>query len=422
MKKNARRSVANQEAACRIEDLWDDDLRVLVQQGLHALVMKVGFDGVRRLLEQERTALCGPRYQHQRGRGARRGGHVKSSLPFGGRRVSVLRPRVVDLQGQEIPLPLWDELASTDVMSERAFRQMVVGVASRKFARSLEPLPQGMQERGTSRSSVSRLFVAATAKRLDRLMNRDISGLDIVAVYLDGLHFREHVVLVAMGLDVEGEKHILGIRDGATENEIACTGLLSDLVVRGLRPDRTRLFVIDGAKGLRRSVANVFGERALVQRCQFHKVRNVVGHLPDSMLPSVRATMRQAYKCQDWQKAMRMLQNLARSLKDRWPTAAASVLEGLEETLTVSKLKLPRTLERSLSTTNPLESVNRQLRRVGHRAARWRGGTMILRWMTAGVLEAERGFRRIKGAKYMAVLVQRLRDKDAALSAIEKAA
>jgi putative transposase len=422
MKKNARRSVANQEATPRIEDLWGDELQVLIQQGLHALVVKVGLDGVRRMLEQERTALCGPRYQHRRDRGARRGGHVKSSLPYGGRRISVLRPRVVNLEGQQVPLALWDELASSDAMSERAYEQMVVGVASRKFARSLEPLPQEMQERGTSRSSVSRLFVAATVKRLERLMSRDLSGLDIVAVYIDGLHFREHVVLVALGLDVEGQKHILGIREGATENEIACTGLLGDLVVRGLRPDRTRLFVIDGAKGLRRSVTNVFGDRALVQRCQFHKVRNVVGHLPDSMLPSVRATMRQAYKCEDWQKATRMLQNLARRLQDQWPSAAASVREGLEETLTVSRLKLPRTLERSLSTTNPLESVNRQLRRIGQRAARWRTGTMILRWVTAGVLEAESGFRRIKGAKYMATLVQRLRDKDAALSATLKAA
>jgi len=422
MKKNARSRVSNQGVGLQVEDLWGDELQVLIRQGLHALVVKVGLDGVQRMLEQERTVLCGPRYQHRRDRGARRGGHVKSSLPFGGRRISVLRPRVVNLEGQEVPLALWDELAASDTMSERAYEQMVVGVASRKYGRSLESLPQGVQESGTSRSSVSRLFVAATVRRLERLMNRDLSGLDIVTIYIDGLHFREHVVLVALGLDVEGQKHILGIREGATENEAACTGMLSDLVVRGLRPDRTRLFVLDGAKGLRRSVTNVFGDRALVQRCQFHKVRNVVNHLPEYMHPSVRATLRQAYKSDDWQRATRLLQNLARRLEDQWPSAASSVREGLEETLTVSRLKLPRTLGRSLSTTNPLESVNRQLRRIGHRAARWRGGKMILRWVTAGALEAESGFRRIKGAKYMATLVQRLRDKDAALSATLKAA
>lgn len=424
MKKSAKKAIRDQGANSRptVEELYRDDVRVAMQQGLYELVVQAGLQSVLQLLEQERTELCGPRYRHQRERQARRGGHVKSSLPFGGRRISVKRPRVVDLEGKEIPLASWYELTSSDAMSRRAFEQMVLGVATRSFGRSLERLPEGVQEKGTSRSSVSRHFVAATMKGLERLMGRELSGLDIVAVYIDGLHFRDHVVLVALGLDVDGQKHILGIREGATENEAACTGLLSGLVERGLRGDRTRLFVVDGAKGLRRSIKNVFGERALVQRCQFHKVRNIVNHLPDYMHASIRSTLRQAYRSDDPKRATRILLNLARGLEPKWPSAAASVREGLDETLTVLGLGLPRVLERSLSSTNPLESVNRQLRKVSRRVNCWRGGTMMLRWVTAGALEAEAGFRRVKGAKHMAKLVQRLRDKDAVLSANEKAA
>ncbi len=420
MHKNAKKRGSDQEQifAPEIHEL----LGVEARGDLHDWVVAVGLRALQALLEQERDLLCGPRYRHSAQRLASRGGHVPSSLPLGGQRVAVKRPRVVGADGREIPLESWRELSSSDPLMERAYEQMVLGVATRRYHRSLERLPDGVAAGGTSRSSVSRRFAQATAARLDQLLRRDLSPWDIVGVYIDGLHFRGHVVLVALGVDVEGYKHILGLWDGATENEVACDGLLSDLVVRGLKPRRMRLFVIDGAKGLRRSISNVFGAYALVQRCQFHKVRNVINHLPKAMHPSVRKALHQAYKSPDLETAKRLLHNLARRLQEERPSAAASVREGLEETLTTRSLGLPRRLERSFSTTNPLESVNDQLRFISRRVKKWRGGTMILRWVAAGALEAECSFRRVHGALNMPKLVQALRQRESRLLVQQRAA
>ena len=394
----------------------------LVRDNLYELVVALGLEEVRRLLEGERTEVCGPRYRHRVERKATRAGHVKSSLPFGGRRIAVRRPRVVDETGREIPLETWQGLAAADALTERAFEQMMLGVATRQYRRSLDALPAEVQESGTSRSAVSRRFVEATKARLANLIERDLQQWNIVAVYLDGLHFREHVVLVALGVDTEGRKHVLGLHEGATENEPACTSLLSGMVTRGLRPDRMRLFVIDGAKGLRRAVENVFGQYALVQRCQFHKVRNVISHLPKRMHAGARHALHQAYKSESPETARRLLQNLARSYQEDHPSAAASIREGLDETLTTRRLGLPHRLERSFSTTNPLESVNDRLRFITHRVKRWRGGTMILRWITAAALEAETRFRRVQGAIDMPKLVKAIKDREPALLANRRAA
>lgn len=394
----------------------------LIRDNLYQLVVALGLGEVGRMLEDERTTICGPRYHHAEDRTATRAGHVSSSLPFGGRRISVQRPRVVDMQGQEVPLRTWEELASSDSLSDRAYEQMLIGVATRQYRRSLDALPADVPETGTSKSAVSRRFVEATAARLKDLLHRDLRERQIVAVFIDGLHFREHVVLVALGVDIEGRKHILGIHEGATENGPACTSLLSGMIERGLRPDQMRLFVIDGGKGLRRAIGDTFGEYGLVQRCQFHKVRNVIGYLPKRMHAAVRRALHEAYKSERVETARRLLQNLARRLEQERPSAAASIREGLEETLTVRKLGLPHLLERSFSTTNPLESVNDRLRFISRRVKRWRGGTMILRWITAAALEAESSFRRVKGAVHMPHLVRALREHEMALRANQRAA
>jgi putative transposase len=420
MKKNLR----NRESSQDQKSYKQMVLRVgdLVRENLEDLLVAVGLEELRKMLEGERTLLCGPRYQHCTDRKATRAGHVVSSLPLGGRRIAVRRPRVVDEAGREIPLETWQGLAAADALTERAFEQMMVGVATRQYRRSLDALPADVPESGTSRSAVSRRFVEATKARLVNLIERDLQQWDIVAVYLDGIHFREHVVLVALGVDVEGRKHILGLHEGATENERACTSFLSGMVTRGLRPDRMRLFVIDGARGLRRAVENVFGQYALVQRCQFHKVRNVISHLPKRMHAAARRALHQAYKSANVETARRLLQNLARSYQEDHPSAAASIREGLDETLTTRRLGLPHRLERSFSTTNPLESVNDRLRFITHRVKRWRGGTMILRWITAAALEAETRFRRVQGAVHMPKLVKALSERDPALLANQRAA
>lgn len=318
---------------------------------------------------------------------------------MGGRCVQVRRPRARTLDGAEIHLPSWTAFAAEDPLDERAVNQMLVGVTTRRYARSLEPLAAPLPERGTSKSAVSRRFVAATQKQMDAWLGADLSQVDLAALMIDGIVIAEHVMLVALGIDSDGKKHVLGVREGATENAVACTALLTDLRDRGLRTDRAVLVVIDGGKALAKAVRNVFGARAVVQRCQAHKVRNVVEQLPDELRPSVRQAMRDAYAANDADRARTMLLNLARRLRDEHPGAAASLDEGLDETLSVKRLKLPRKLERQLSTTNAIENLMGSVRELARRVKRWRGGAMIQRWTVTAVSDAAHRFRRITGAR-----------------------
>jgi len=408
MKKSAKKESGSQERTVLAQLMLP--LAALIRGDLRELVMSFGIQAITAMLEQERTALCGPRYEHQPERAAQRGGTVRGQLALGGRSVTVPRPRVVGLDGREIALDTWSRLRASDPLGARALEQMLVGVATRKYERSLEGVPESLESRGTSKSAVSRRFVEATAAKLTEWLSRPLAELDICAVFMDGLHFAEHVVLVALGVDAQGTKHVLVLWAGATENSVACKGLLEDLVTRGLDPKRKRLFVIDGSGGLRAGIRDVFGKRALVQRCQKHKMENVVSHLPKSKHAAVRAAMRQAYKSTKVDSAKRLLNNLIRSLEPNHPGAAGSLREGLDETLTVMGLGLPRTLERSFSTTNPVENLNGSLRDLARRVKRWRDGAMILRWAAAGVLEASRGFRRLKGHKDMPKLLSALGD------------
>lgn len=388
-------------------------LAALVRKDLLGLVHEIGLQAFAAMLEAERTELCGERYKHNPSRKATRGGSTRGELALGGRRISVPRPRVIDREGREVPLSTWTELEGNDPLDARAVEQMTIGVATRKYSRSLEQLPERLETRGTSKSAVSRRFVAMTAEKLTEWMSRSLGEFDIWGVFIDGIHFGEHVILCALGVDAAGNKHVLGIWEGATENEISCKAMLEDLMVRGLAADRSRLFVIDGSKGLRSAIRGIFGRKALIQRCQIHKVRNVLGHLPNSKHSSVRTAMRDAYRCKKVETAKRLLNNLARTLQKKYPSAAASLREGLDETLTVMGLGLSHALTRSLSTTNPIENMNDRIRATARRVKRWDGGTMILRWVLIGVLEAERGFRRLKGYKDMSVLITRLKQNDA---------
>jgi transposase-like protein len=390
----------------------------LIRGDVRELVLSFGLQALAAMLERERTELCGPRYKHDGARRATRAGSAPGELVLGGRRVRVKRPRVVDAETRrEVALPSWSLLSNDDPLTKRAVEQMVVGVATRKYARSLEPLPEGVAERGTSKSAVSRRFVEETAERLRAWMARPLGELAPCAVMIDGLHVGEHVVLCALGIDEKGTKHVLGLWEGATENAVACRALLEDLVGRGLRADRAMLFVLDGAKALARAVRDVFGRRALIQRCQVHKMRNVAEHLPKAMQQGVRRTMRQAYGSTNVETAERQLHALARRLEARHPGAAASLREGLDETLTVIGLRLPRLLERSLATTNPIESLNSRIRAISGRVKQWQGGSMALRWAGAAVVEAERGFRRLKGSDHMPKLLAALRAHEQSLSA-----
>jgi putative transposase len=383
----------------------------IVRRDLRAFVVSQGMKALAEMLEEERAQLCGPRYRHDRERTCSRAGYAPGELVMGGRRVSVPRPRVRDREGHEIPLTSWHAFGEEDPLDERAVRQMLLGVSTRKYARSLEPIGPELVERGTSKSAVSRRFVEVTSKKVDEWLARSLESVDSIAILIDGIHVDEHVFLVALGIDIDGNKQVLGVREGATENATCCRELLTELRERGLATDRQTLFILDGAKALARAVRDVFGERARIQRCQVHKMRNVVEQLPESMRPSVRASMRQAYRTTNPEKAKQQLLNLARRLREAHPAAAGSLEEGLEETLTVKRFALPSQLERILSTTNAIENLMGSVREHTRRVKKWKDGRMMLRWVATALQDASIRFRRVMGHSGMRDLANTLRGR-----------
>lgn len=390
-------------------------LREIVRASLFETVLSAGLLHVQEVLEEERAAVCGERYRHQQGRSAYRAGSVPSSLVLGGRKVALARPRVRTIDNDEVPLPSWSAWSTADPLEARAIEQMIVGVSTRDYHRSLETVPEDIRSRSTSKSSVSRRFVRGTRQQLAKLLSRSLEGLEVIALYLDGVHVGDHVVITAVGIDVTGRKHVLGLWEGATEHAATCTALLENLVERGLRTDRALLVIIDGSKALRKAVIAVFGKRTLVQRCQEHKKRNVLSALPEGKRESVKRALHDAFRTRDATRARRWLDNLIRRLAQDHPGAAASLREGLDELLTVKELGLDEVLERMLSTTNVIENMIGNVRDVSARVKRWRGGHMVLRWCAAGMLEAERHFRRIRGHAGLHGLITALRSHDAKL-------
>lgn len=414
MKKHAKKT----EDTKTIELKVVPSTRDIVRPALLQTVLGLGLEQIYEIVEEERTQLCGPKHARDPERDAGRSGTAPSELVLGGRRVSLRRPRVRTMDGQELELDSWQHFAEEDPLDERAMEQMVIGVSTRKYKRSLEPTGDEVKTRGTSRSAVSRRFVSGTSKRLKELLSRNLSGLDIVALMLDGLVVGDHVALVALGIDADGHKHPLGVQEGATESAAACTKLLADLRDRGMRTDRSLLVVMDGSKALRKAVHDIFGNRGVVQRCQEHKIRNVTGHLPKDMQVNVRRSMQDAYRCGKRARAKKLLENLERALRSTHPGAAGSLVEGLDETLTVIDFGLPRMLERTLGTTNMIENLNGSVRDVTRNVKRWRDGRMVLRWVAAALHEARKGFRRVRGYKGLVRLAAALRDRDAELDEV----
>jgi transposase-like protein len=387
------------------------DLLVDTKTELLELALRSGLRVFTTMLEEDRTAVCGPRYAHEPDRPASRAGTARSEVVLGGRKVTIQRPRVRSAAG-EVALPTFQTMAATDPLDRRVVEQMLVGVATRQYARSLEPLGPEMTSRGTSKSAVSRRFVARTTAQLAAWQSAPLDALDLVALLIDGVHLGDHCLIVALGIAADGQKHALGLWDGSTENATVCQGLLANLQSRGLRTDRSLLVILDGSKALRKAVRATFGDAALVQRCQVHKTRNILEYLSDRQRPWAQAILRRAYQSTDLKTAQRLLLDLARRLESEHPSAAESVREGLDETLTVLTLNLSARLRRSLATTNAAESLLSRTRHVKRNVKRWRGGQMMLRWVAAGVLEAVKGFRRLKGYADMPMLVAALRARD----------
>lgn len=373
-------------------------------------VQSAGLVALDAVFREEAAALAGPKGRHEPTRTHHHWGATPRQLTFGGRQLSLSCPRVRSREGQEAALPSVRAFREKDPLTTRVMDQLLLGVSTRGYAASLEVAPAGTRSRATSKSAVSRRLVAATRTQLTAQLGRRLDELDLVALFLDGVHVAGQTLIVALGVAADGSKTPLGIRLGSTENAAICTELLQDLVTRGLRLDGRVLCVIDGGKGLRKALEDVLGTRAVIQRCQLHKQRNLLALVPHQRQPFVRAALRRAYRAASAAAARRQLQALASWLETNGhPDAAASLREGLEETLTVLKLELPSRLRRFFATTNCIENLIATLRHVTRNVKRWRAGDMIHRWAGLGLLRAAARFRRIKHHHELPHLVRVLR-------------
>jgi len=379
------------------------------QATLSEFVVSAGLEAFEELIKEEVEHLAGPRGRKRPERTASRWGHRKARLPLGGRTVTLDVQRVRAQDGGEVRLTSVARFQSRDVLAERVIKQILSNVSTRGYEGTLDVAPGGVKTAGASKSAVTRRFVAGTQARVEAALSRSLEDLRPVVLYLDGLNAGSSSIIVAMGVEADGKKHVLGLRLGSTENAALCTDLIQSLLARGLRIDGTILCVIDGGKGLRKALVDVLADRAVIQRCQLHKMRNVEGYLPKAKRAYVLGQMRQAYKAQTASTARKLLVQLASWLeRGGHEDAAGSLREGLEETLTVLKLGLSRTLTRSLSTTNAVENVMSSIRRTTRNVKRWRNPSMIRRWVGLSILEAQKKFRRLKGHSEMNALVAAL--------------
>jgi hypothetical protein len=373
------------------------------KEGLLALAVGTGLQVMAAMFGEDGERLCGPAGKHNAGRAGYRHGSEAGSVTLGGRRVAVPRPRVRAADGSgELHLPSYDLFSSTEVLGQLALEKMLAGLSSRRYRAGLEPAGQAIEEAAvaTSKSAVSRRFVAATETALAKLMSRRLDDLDLVAFMTDGVHFGEHTCVVALGIDIDGAKHPLAIEEGSTENATLVTDLITGLRDRGLDVTKPILAVLDGAKALSRAVKDVF-DKPLIQRCQQHKIKNVRDKLPERLRTVTERRMRQAYHAESALKAEGLLEQLARELGKTHPGAAASLREGMAETLTILHLGVPPTLARTLRSTNPIESMIEICREHSKNVKRWPDGTMALRWCAAGMLEAGHQFRRVNGRLHL---------------------
>src|SRR5215218_6024647 len=382
------------------------ELAGAAREGLLALAVGTGLGVLGSLLDTDVERLAGPKGRHNPDRAAVRHGSQPGNVTLGGRRVRVDRPRVRSADGAaELPLPTWQAFATTELLDQLTLERILAKLSCRRYPAGLEPVGSRIAQEatGTSKSAISRRFVAATERALAELLAADLSGLELVALMVDGIRVAEHCCVVALGITLDGTKIPLGLAEGATENATVVRELLAGLRDRGLEVTRPILVVIDGAKALRRAVTDVF-DHPVIQRCQLHKLRNVTDRLPAALASTVAKRMRRAYHHADALVAQADLEALARELVRSHPGAAASLGEGLAETLTVIRLGVPPTLARTLRSTNTIESMIAICRDHAANVKRWQDGQMVLRWVAAGMGEATKQFRRVNGYLHLPAL------------------
>jgi putative transposase len=415
------RVVSKSEAPAELAGLGVPDLPAEVRlalaeiagaarDGLLAMSVAAGMAVMQAMFDAEITAACGPKGKHDPDRAATRHGAGQGSVVLGGRRVPVTRPRARTVDGHEVPLAAYRLFAADDPLSRVVLERVLAGVASRRQVQVGEPVGATVAAAatGTSRSAISRRFVAQTRTALAELLSRDLSGLDVKVLMVDGEHLADRCCVVALAITADGTKVPVGLWDGATENKTVVRALLADLVARGLDATDGLLVVLDGAKALSAAVREVFGATAVIQRCTLHKRRNVAEHLPEKEKPWVDAKLVKAFGHPDPAQGLRNARHLATLLDKGYPGAAASLREGLEEMFTVARLGIDGRLATTLVTSNPIDSMISIARTTNRNVTHWKDGEMVLRWTAAGMINAERSFRRVKGYKQMPQLVAAL--------------
>jgi transposase-like protein len=410
-------TVAEPAAAARLTGLPLEarvalaDVAGSIREGLMAFASTTGLLVMHQLMEAELAQRIGPRHARIEDRRASRHGTTTGSVVLGGRKVRATRPRGRTTEGTEVALDSWAVFSSTDLLDQVVMERMLAGVATRRHADVAEPLGAELEARSSamSRSAVSRRFVRATRTALDGLMARDLSDLDAAVLMLDGIVLAGQCCVAALLITTDGRKVPAGLWLGDTESATVVTGLLADLSARGLSTEEGLLVVIDGAKALAAGVRRVFGEDALVQRCTLHKRRDVAGYLGKELAGRIDRRLAAAFAQPDPERGLARARAIAAELEADHPDAAASLREGLADMFTVRRLGVDGRLARTLTTTNPIESMLSVARTTMGNVKRWRDGTMKKRWLAAGLLEAERSFRRVKGCQSMPVLVAALR-------------
>lgn len=410
-------TVAHRDEAARLETLSAEatvalqDVSQAIKDGLMAFCCSAGLAVVAQLMEAELTSVVGLKGRHDPERAATRNGSAPGSVVLGGRVVPVRRPRATKSEGGEVHLDSYALFSSRDLLSQVAVERMLAGVATRRHDLVAEPIGEELESasRGDSKSAISRRFVAATKEKLTELLSTDLSCHDAAVLMIDGIVFHECCCVLALLITADGTKIPVGVWEGDTENTTVVKHLLADLVARGLRFEQGLLVVIDGAKALAAGVKRVFGKHAVVQRCVLHKRRDVSDHLAPELAKRVDRQLAGAFNDPDWARGSKIAKGLATQLEREYPSAAASLREGLDDMFTVRRLGASDRLARSLSSTNAIESMNSTVRLVSSGVKRWRDPAMVRRWVATGMIEAQRSFRRIKGCKDMKPLVDAVR-------------
>jgi hypothetical protein len=404
--KKADQSIEKSAYPLPMEQLTLSDLREAVKGRFSSFCTAVGIQALVTLMDQDVESMAGPKGKHNPNRTAYRHGSQATTIPLGNQRLAIERPRVRSIEtNQELPIASYEAFANDDQLLEAALNRMLYGMSARDYGYGIDDYSDVAETSGTSKSTVSQRFIKASAKEARKVLSRRFDEKKIPVILIDGIVLGDYTAIVVMGITSDGEKLIMGVRIGSTENAQVCRDLLADLIERGLQYEQGLLAVIDGSKALRKALKDVFGQKVLIQRCQVHKMRNVLDYLPKHKRDWVKRKLKKAWTSETAEEATRQLRSLATSLQVDYPDAAASLREGLEETVTILKLNVPALLQRSLRSTNAIESsfsmVSKNIRNVKN----WKNGTMVQRWVSSSLLDAESRAHRISGYRSMSILI-----------------